>query len=41
MKGKTVERIKRDEATEELIKTVASGLVSLFIYTFQNTEKKK
>ena len=41
MKGRTVERIKRDEMIERLIKRVAGDLITLFICTFQKTEKER
>ena len=40
MKGKTVERIKREEEIERAIKQVAEGITTLFFFIFQNTEKE-
>ena len=40
MKGKTVKRIKREEEIERAIKKLADAVITLFIYTFQNTEKE-
>ena len=41
MKGKTVERIKREEEIEKLIKRVAGDIITLFICTLQKTEKER
>ena len=41
MKGKTVERIKREEEIERLIKNMASDITTLFFFIVQKMEKER